>query len=121
MEGIKSKYVVGLTVYVISVAGIESYAISHVSGVKLVLNWIVYRRIGARLSPIGSQLIDASRLLQLTLLSFGAFGTSIKNKNAISFYEQIFKYFYTKLLCLEKNVASCCWAVICDHLMQRYN
>jgi len=75
------KIVVRLTVYVMSVAGIESYAISHVSGVKLVLNWIVYRRIGARLSPIGSQWIDASRLLQLTLFSFGAFGTSIKNIN----------------------------------------
>jgi len=73
-----------------------------VSGVKLVLNWIVYRRIGARLSPIGSQWIDASRLLQVTLLSFGAFGTSITNKNTVSFYQQIFKYSYTKLLCLEK-------------------
>ena len=104
MEGIKSKCVARLTVYVISVAGIESYAISHVSGVKLVLNWIVYRRIGARLSPIGSQLIDASRLLQLTLLSFGPFGTSIKNKNTISFSQQVFKYFSTKLLCLEKTL-----------------
>jgi uncharacterized membrane protein len=113
--------VVRLTVYVISVAGIESNAISQVSGVKLVLNWIVYRRIGARLSPNGSQLIDASRLLQLTLLSFGAFGTSTKNKNAISFLSPIFKYFYTKLLCLEKNVTSCFGAVICDHLMQRHN
>jgi hypothetical protein len=64
----------------------------------------VYRRIGARLSPIGSQWIDASRLLQLTLLSLGAFGTSIKNKNTISFYQQIFKYFYTKLLCLDKTL-----------------
>jgi hypothetical protein len=81
-------------VYVISVAGTESNAISHVSGVKLVLCWIVYRRIGARLSPIGSQWIDASRLLQVTLLSFGAFGTSIKN-NAISFYKQ----FFSILLC----------------------
>jgi hypothetical protein len=80
-----------------------------VSGVKLVLNWIVNRRIGARLSPNGSQLIDASRLLQVTLLSFGPFGTSIKNKNAISFLSAFFKFFYTKLLCLEEKCCNLFW------------
>jgi len=69
-----------LTVYVISVAGTDSYAISQVSGVKLVLYWIVYRKIGARLSPIGSQWIVATCLLQRILFRFGAFGTSVKKK-----------------------------------------
>lgn len=66
-----------------SLAGTCSTAFSQVSGVKLVLYWIMNPKMGARLSPIGCQLIVASFWLHSTLRILGAFGTSGVQKTSL--------------------------------------
>ena len=51
-------------------------AVSQVSGVKVVLYWILYVKIGALLSPIGVQSTVASLAPQLIHFRAGGLGTS---------------------------------------------